>query len=61
MGEQLIYAPKSKITKETITVYGAGKFYEESLVLNKTRAMLLMAELHEFLKDELCQNNSTHT
>ena len=51
--EKLIYAPKSKITKDTITIYGAGKFYEECLVLNKTRARLLMAELHEFLKDEI--------
>ena len=51
--EKLIYAPKSKITKNTITVYGAGKFYEECLVLNRTRSMILMAELHEFLKDEL--------
>ena len=54
-GNKIIYAPKSKIHEETLIIYGAGKFGEESLSLNKARAMILMAELYEFLKDELCQ------
>ena len=45
-----IYASKSKITKETITIYGAGKFGEETLVLSKVRASLLLIELWKFLK-----------
>ena len=46
----LIYAPKSKIGKDTITIYGAGKFQEEKLVLDKIRASLLFIELIEFLE-----------
>ena len=45
----LIYAPKSEITKDFITIYGAGKFQEESLILNKVRASFLMMELWIFL------------
>ncbi len=46
---QFIYRPKSKITKENITIYGCGKFNEEKLVLDKTEASLLYIELHKFL------------
>ena len=46
----LIYAPKSKIDKDTITIYGAGKFKDEKLVLNKVRASFLFIELSEFLE-----------
>jgi len=49
MKKKYIYAPKSKIEKDTITVVGAGKFNEEKLRLNKTRAALLYIELHKFL------------
>ncbi len=45
-----IYVPASKIEKETITVYGAGIFGESNLVLNKTRAAFLFAELYKFLE-----------
>ena len=44
-----IYAPKSKIDKDTITVYGAGLFRESNLVLSKERAAILYCELHSFL------------
>lgn len=44
-----VYVPESKITKDSITIYGAGKFYEESLILNKVRASFLMIELWKFL------------
>ena len=46
---KLIYAPKSKITKDSITIYGAGKFGEESLILCPTRAAILMSELWVFI------------
>lgn len=47
--KKLIYAPKSKITKDSITIYGAGKFGEESLVLYPVRAAILMSELWIFI------------
>ena len=50
--KRLIYAPKSKITKDFITIYGAGKFGEESLILNKVRASFLMMELWKFLNQD---------
>jgi hypothetical protein len=50
--DNLIYAPKSKIEKDQITVYGAGTFQETSLRLNKARASLLMIELWEFLNQD---------
>jgi hypothetical protein len=45
----VIYRPKSKITKDKITIYGCGTFGEASLVLNKIEAALLYVELHKFL------------
>jgi len=45
-----VYVPKSKIEKESITIYGAGIFHEEKLVLDKTRAAFLYVELHKFLQ-----------
>jgi len=45
----LVYAPESKITNDSIIVYGAGKFGESALVLNKIRASILMIELWKFL------------
>lgn len=53
--EKLIYAPESKIDKETITIYGAGKFGEDSLVLGKTRARIIFIELWKFLEVNLKQ------
>ena len=47
--KKLIYAPKSRITKESITIYGAGKFGEESLVLKPERAAILISELWTFI------------
>jgi len=35
---------------EIITIYGAGKFAESKLVLNKDRAMLIYIELHKFIQ-----------
>lgn len=40
----------SKIKKNYITIYNAGKFGEESLVLNRLQAALLLIDLHKFLK-----------
>lgn len=40
----------SKIKKDYITIYNAGKFGEESLVLNKSQAALLLIDLHKFLE-----------
>ena len=50
--QRLIYAPRSKITKDFITIYGAGKFGEESLILNKIRASFLIMELWKFLNQD---------
>lgn len=47
---KIVYAPKSKIEKDIITIYGAGKFNEEKLILNKDRAIILMIELWKFLE-----------
>ena len=49
---ELVYVPESKITKDSIVIYGAGKFYEESLILNKVRASFLMIELWKFLNQD---------
>lgn len=40
----------TKFNKETITLYGAGKFQEEKIVLNKTKASLLFIDLYKFLE-----------
>ena len=50
---KIVYAPTSKVEKDTITVYGAGKFGEESLILNKERAIVLFIELYNFLEIKL--------
>ena len=50
--DNLVYAPESKITKDSITIYGAGKFQEESLILDKVRASFLMMELWKFLNQD---------
>jgi hypothetical protein len=47
--ENIIYIPKSKTTKESITIYGAGKFGEESLTLCPARAAMLISELLVFI------------
>ena len=44
-----IYFP-IKVTKDTITLYGAGKFQEEKLILDKAKAFLLFIELWKFLE-----------
>lgn len=46
---ELVYFP-FKVDKESITLFGAGKFKEEKLVLDKTKASLLFIELWKFLK-----------
>ena len=47
--EDLIYFPKPTITEESIIFYGAGKFREEKLILDKKQAMLAYIELSKFL------------
>ena len=47
--KEFIYFTKPKINKNTITFYGAGKFSEENLTLNKEQAKLAYIELHKFL------------
>lgn len=49
---KLVYVPESKITKDSITIYGAGKFQEESLILDKVRASFLAIELWKFLNQD---------
>lgn len=39
-----------KIDKDTLTLYGAGKFAEEKLILNRDQCRLLFIELWKFLK-----------
>lgn len=46
---KLVYIPESKITKNSITIYDAGKFGEECLVLDKYKAAALLVELMKFL------------
>ena len=41
---------KCKTTKDTVTVFGAGKFGEERLILDKFKASLLFIELWKFLE-----------
>ena len=48
MDEEIIEF-KCKTDKDTITVFGAGKFGEEKLVLNKAQASLLLMKLWEFI------------
>ena len=47
--KKIVYIPESKITKDSITIYGAGKFGEEKIVLDKTRASMLLIELLKFI------------
>lgn len=49
---KLVYVPESKITKDSITIYGAGKFGEESLILDKIKASFLITELWRFLNQD---------
>lgn len=44
---------RCKATKDTVTVFGAGKFGEEKLVLDKTKASLLFIELWKFLEFDM--------
>ena len=48
MGEEIIEF-RCKTTKDTVTVFGAGKFGEEKLALNKAQAGLLLMKLWEFI------------
>lgn len=48
MDEEIIEF-RCKTTKDNITVFGAGKFGEEKLVLNKAQAGLLLMELWKFI------------
>ena len=48
MDEEIIEF-KCKTDKDTITVFGAGKFGEEKLVLSKAQAGLLLMKLWEFI------------
>lgn len=43
---------KTKVNKDTITIYGCGKFSESSKTLNKTEATLLYVELFKFLNHD---------
>ena len=40
---------RCKTDKNTITVFGAGKFGEEKLILSKVHASLLLMELWKFI------------
>jgi hypothetical protein len=40
------------IKKDTITFYGAGKFGEERLILNKEQAILAYMALNKFLFED---------
>lgn len=45
-----IISPKNtKIEGEFLRIYGAGKFQEESMVVNKDQALLLIADLYNYL------------
>ena len=44
---------RCKTDKSTITIFGAGKFGEEKLVLDKTKASLLFIELWKFLEYDM--------
>ena len=48
MDEEIIEF-RCKTDKNTITVFGAGKFGEEKLILNKAQAGLLLMKLWEFI------------
>lgn len=56
--KKLVYLPESKIQGDKITIYGAGKFCESNLVIDKTRAAFLCIELLKFL-DEDIKNKKT--
>jgi len=47
--KNIIYRPASKINKDTVTIYGCGKFCEETLTLDKIGAYMLVIELLTFL------------
>jgi len=45
-----IISPKNTEVKgEFLKIYGAGKFQEESMVVNKDQALLLIVDLYEYL------------
>ena len=48
MGKEIIEF-RCKTAKDTVTVFGAGKFGEEKLALNKAQAGLLLMELWKFI------------
>jgi hypothetical protein len=55
--KELVYF-SCKTNKDSITLYGAGKFAEEKITLNKTQCSLLFIELWKFL--EMGQPNKTN-
>ncbi|MCK9544663.1 MAG: hypothetical protein M0R03_21795, partial [Novosphingobium sp.] len=51
-----IISPKNtKIEGKFLRIYGAGKFQEESMVVNKDQALLLIVDLYNYL-DSLKEN-----
>lgn len=47
--KELIHLP-IEVKKDSIVIYGAGKFHEERLIINKGQAVLLFVELYKFLE-----------
>lgn len=47
--KELIHLP-IEVKKDSIVIYGAGKFHEERLIINRGQAALLFVELYKFLE-----------
>lgn len=44
--------PKKEATNKSITIYGVGKYRDDTMTISKEEAMVLMSLLYTALKDE---------
>lgn len=50
MEQTYLHAPESKIKDNELIIYGAGQNQNQTLIIGKARAILLLIEIYKFLK-----------
>lgn len=57
MEDNIIYFKEPVVLNDKIVLYGAGKFGEERLILDRNQAMLALIALTKFLYNDKTANN----
>ena len=55
--DNIIYFKEPTVFRDKIVLYGAGKFCEERLILDRNQAMLALIALTKFLYNDKTANN----